>query len=229
MLPAVNATTAYTTPPTIVATGIPGNNTLRVPPANVSPPVSSVQISNDARGNNPAIAALSGESAAAIAQQFSSFIANFNGTPTTLSMGAQTTFLAQLMSQDASTPARSVLSEYEKMVQLSQVKYKPSNATMPQAEPASLFGKMLQQEQQIAQPAQRIISEQAANMGPVAQISAPRPQTGPQKTQEPQSDEPAAPEMPEIAEHAGLTPRAIAAYLTTVKRNDTQKDTAETV
>lgn len=174
MLPAINAITAYIPPPpTIVATVIPGNNTVRVPADNVSPPVSNVQIDNNARGNNVPFANTSSAASTLTLSMpaFSSFTPLFNGTPTTLSLSAQTTFFAQLMSQDNSSLTQGMLSEYERIVAMSQVKYKPSNAMMPEPEPMNLFSQILQQEKTV-RVAQQFTEPQAVTSPAIHQAAA---------------------------------------------------------
>ncbi len=168
MLPAITAAPTQSPPPIVVATPIPGNNTVRVPPSNVPPTVSNVEINNNRGGGNTAASSANPQTQSApVTSVFSSFIPNFNGTPTTLSLSAQTTFLTQLLSQDVSAPAKSVLAEYEKLVQVAKVKYAPSNATAPQPEPSSVFGKLIQQQRQ-----QRPVQQQTATNSPAAQIAA---------------------------------------------------------
>lgn len=67
-------------------------------------------------------------------------------------------FVAQLMAQNIDTPTQSVLAGYEQMVVASQVKYKPSNASLPQQPgPGDAFRLMLTDQ---APPAQRMAANQ---------------------------------------------------------------------
>lgn len=172
MLPAITIASPTPPPPTLVATVLPGNNTLRVNADNVPPAVSNVEINNNNRGGGAAVAAAAQAPTAAAANAPAGFSLSpfIYVTPTSLGVPAQTGFFAQLMSQDPSAQTSRVLVEYEQMVARSQVKYKPSDATRPEPEPASLFGKFLQQERGAAATPQPQQIETAAAATP-----APKP------------------------------------------------------
>lgn len=63
-------------------------------------------------------------------------------------IGAQTSFFAQLIGQGGSQEADALLEVYEHLVRIGQVRYKPSDAQLPEPAPAGVFGKLLQQEKE---------------------------------------------------------------------------------
>jgi len=147
MIPSVNIAAPYVPPPTpVTGTAVAGNSILHVPPDNVAPSVSSVQIHNNARGNSTATP--SNEAPEEIVETVEN--EEVPQRVTTRSGGqlasAQTTFLAQLAGQEDSPQANVILVQYEKLVAFSNVKYKPSNALKPEAEPAGIFGRIMQEE-----------------------------------------------------------------------------------
>jgi hypothetical protein len=148
MLPLIN--TAYmpvTTQPSLVATTIPENNTLRVPHNNVTPPVSSAQVDPNASGNNKLLAQPAAQTPAASTAAATPAVTT-NLSPAT-PIGAPATLLAQMIGQtlppEAQQVLRGVLNEYEKVIINSYVKYKPSNASLPRAEPAGAFSQLVKQ------------------------------------------------------------------------------------
>ncbi len=147
MLPLIN--NIYAPPPSqpaLVATPVPDNNTLRVLPTSVAPPVSSAQTDPNASGNNQLLipTASSAPAAASAAPAMAGTVTNLSPE---VPLGAPATLLAQMMGQnlppEVQNSLRGVLNEYEKIIINSYVKYKPSNASLPQAEPASTFNQML--------------------------------------------------------------------------------------
>ena len=225
MLPAINVAPTQSPPPVVVATPIPGNNAARVPPDNVPPTVSNVGINNNNGGGSAAASSANAQTQnTAVTSVFSSFIPNFNGTPTTLSLSAQTTFLTQLLSQDFSAPAKSVLAEYEKLVQVAQVKYAPSNATAPQPEPSSVFGKLIQQQKQI-RPVQQTATTSPAAQIAAASTAAPKaasPQ--PVKTDAPATTKATPSLQPARTDNTPVSPvGGIRAYQTTANRIDLEE------
>lgn len=223
MLPAVTAIAPTTPPPIVVATPVPGNYTLRVPPDNVPAPVSNVQIDNNARGGGGSVSGSAAQTLAGTpASSLSSFIPSFNGTPTTLSLSAETTFIAQLLSQDISTQAKSVLAEYEKLIAIAKVKYKPSNALQPQSEPAGVFGKLVQQQTNQARVIQQAASEPSAPASVAQALTAPAPKTAVGDTRtakKPGSDN--APRR--LADTPAVPTFTVNAYLATISRNESEK------
>lgn len=145
LLPAVPSTVSYIPPQApLVNTAMPGSDVARVPYDNVAPTVSNVQIDNNARGNN-------GYASAAPSNASAEAAGNFElGSPAMRSggnLGMPTAFLAQLLGQTLSAEidsvTQSLLVEYEKLVFLSNVKYKPSNAFKPPPAPVSIFDTVL--------------------------------------------------------------------------------------
>jgi hypothetical protein len=236
MLPAVNSTPVIAASPVIVATTVPGNNVLRVAPDNVAPNVSAVPVGDNAKRNSAA----SSQQPASLTTQntsngFSALIRFLDGTPSSLSLNASTMFVAQLMSQDNSPYARGVLSEYEKLVALAQVKYKPSNAALPEPEPSSIFSQALKQEQQAKsslQPAvmTQVLTANAQQASPgSASIKSPAP---PKETQAEMEAEASQQVDNEPLQTAAATPvrPIIAAYLATAARTDAlKKPTVENI
>lgn len=127
----------------LVATPILQTNALRVPHDNVAPSVSNAAINNNLKNASQTLSAQTAPIPAAVTTSFPSLINNLSAG---LGAGAGTTFLAQMIGQDGSFASSGILMEYEKLVALANVKYKPSMAGKPQAEPANMFGKLLQQE-----------------------------------------------------------------------------------
>ncbi|NBX03485.1 MAG: hypothetical protein EBR02_05410 [Alphaproteobacteria bacterium] len=113
---------------------------------------------NNARGNNTQVAISPPETpdTAAPSQNFASYFSNnsADGIAT-----AQTNFFAQLIGQGGGQDARALLVVYEKLVQLSEVRYKPSDAGVPEPEPAGVFGKLVQQEKAVAREPQRTLPQ----------------------------------------------------------------------
>jgi hypothetical protein len=224
MMPVVNSLTTYTTPPTLVGAALPGNNTLRVNADNVPPPVSNVGISNNTKGGNAAVpvaASTQTSTSAATSFMLSPFIYT---TPTSLSAGAQTTFFTQLMGQDGGSATGNMLAEYEAMLAMSQVKYKPSNANLPEPEPASIFGRILVEQQQakgVQQTLNHAIQQTTAAdnaVNSLASLVLPRAASAPTKSESAERPAPAA----KASAQTSTTPRsAIHAYLAVVARNDT--------
>ncbi len=156
MLPLINTTLTSVTPqPSLVATPVPESNTLRVPPTAVAPPVSSAQIDPNASGNNQLLPQTTGTPSSPSAAIAQSLVVTANNLSPGAPIGAPATLLAQMIGQnlppEAQNMLRGVLNEYEKIIVNSYVKYKPSNASLPRAEPAGAFSQMLKQ---ITSPAQ---------------------------------------------------------------------------
>lgn len=148
MLPVSSSVTIPLPSQTLVATPLPDNNTLRVPVDNVAPPVSNAQINNNARGNSSEASAQAegGSLSVPVSQNSASPIFVPSGAS---SSSANSSFIAQLVSQEVPQNLQSelqgTLAAYEKLAAISYVKYKPSNAALPQAEPTGVFGRLLQQ------------------------------------------------------------------------------------
>lgn len=145
MLPLSNISNYSQIQVPLVNTAVPGSAVTHVPYDTVAPSVSNAQVDNNASPNNvqttapqPTAQQVAGNganpSSASIGQQQSQ------------NTGLQTAFLTQLLAQDNSPETQTILVQYEKLVALGNVKYKPSNAFKPE-EPSSLFGQILHQEQ----------------------------------------------------------------------------------
>jgi len=167
MIPPINtlANTALLQAP-LINTALPGSTVTHVPYDNVSPSVSNAQVENNSTSNGNIPAAAQQEAAAASdAQASEAFFATLNGTQQSQNAGVQATFLAQLLAQDGSPEMHIILVQYEKLVALANVKYKPSNAGKP-PEPSNIFGQILHQEQ----PVQAV---------PLSEAIAPPPSAAP--------------------------------------------------
>jgi hypothetical protein len=174
----------------LVNTTLPGTAATHVPYDNVSPPISNAQVNNNASPNSEAAAA-SEEATTAAAAQDAEEQASPAPNIAAQSQGAVAApFLTQLMSQDGSVPAQVILVQYENMIAISNVKYKPSNALKPPAAPANVFGQILQQNK------------------PAVQVQAPQPA---QPQQQPQtSQQPAAAAPDAVAEETAVSVPAAA-------------------
>ena len=162
-----------TLPSPLVATTLPdATATVRVAGDNVAPSVSIPFIDPNSKGlSAPILTPASAPPASAAAAPptlpgtfLISTGAGFWASP-------QAPFLAQMMGQDLSPEAHGVLVQYERLMSMSAVKYKPSNATMPQPEPSGVFGRILQEEQAAA-PRQAAMQQAQATAAPVAQEKA---------------------------------------------------------
>lgn len=130
----------------LINTVLPGSDAVRVPYDSVAPSVSNAEIKNNTNGNGNT-ATGSGANVSANAESFATFPNFIN--PQNLQSSAQSTFLTQLLAQESASPqAQIILVQYEKLVALATVKYKPSNALKPSVEPAGVFGKLLKQQPQ---------------------------------------------------------------------------------
>lgn len=230
MLPAVNAS-VIPAPPSFVATPIPGNQTAHVPPDNVSPPVSNVEIRNNNKGNGGGTTAAPPPQSAAIPLAPAINIPAFlRVSSPTLGAGASTAFVTQMIGQDTSQAAKSILVEYEELIALSYVKYRPSNATLPPPEPVGLFGKLLQQEKSSVATQQSIVTKAATESAPATtlaatQTPAPRPAVVTERGGKPapSSTTPAK----SSAENAYVSPvKAVSAYAQSVRRATPEENDA---
>ncbi|MDE3060143.1 MAG: hypothetical protein KGJ06_03960 [Pseudomonadota bacterium] len=136
----------------LVNTAMPGTAVVHPPYDNVAPSVSNAAIDNNARGNSTPPPSPDQPSADAPATD-AAFTALSSGMAQATGLGAQATFLAQLMVQDGSSVTQRFLVEYQKLLSLSNVKYKPSNAMKPSPEPSSIFGRILHDTPHQVQPA----------------------------------------------------------------------------
>src|SRR5690606_2116250 len=129
-----------------------------------------------------------------------------------------------------------VLEQYEALVNLSNVKYKPSDALKPEEQPSNLFEKLLQSERSqtlaaraSAPPAPSVAALAAASAGNVPAAAAARPAAEPQagpkpaKTLQCLAQELAEEAAAEAAAEDGSAPRisaAILAYISAAARTD---------
>lgn len=235
MLPLTTNVTSYTVPPPIVNTAVPGTSVAHVPYDNVAPSVSSAQVDNNARGNNSARpqAAETPAPLPQLASESSLAGLSYASSSAAAALPAQATFIAQLMGQDTSPATQVVLVEYEKMLSLSNVKYKPSDAAKPQAQPSGLFNRILQEEKAPAPTAQQVDSEPAHTLQVAAAYAAPTPEiravARPNKTPVAAVDSP--PSEGEALEPAAYVapppPRAVIAYAATATRIASFEPSAE--
>lgn len=227
MLPIAVVNNYNPVPVSLAGATLPGSVVAHVPYDNVAPSISSAEVNNNASPNSEM--ATSDQAAAIQAdandgEQTSSAAAN--NAAQNQSGGAQATFIAQLISQDISPPAQTILVQYEKLVAISNVKYKPSNASKPAAAPSSAFGQILQQSKpavnvQPVQPVQpqprqpvaatpAAVSEEAvaANPEPVV-LPQPRP---------PVQQRPVTVSVNTSKASANAAPQITSAYMATASR-----------
>jgi len=230
MLPVVPNLSSYTLPTPIVNTTVPGTAITHVPYDNVAPSVSSASVDNNARGNsNSAPAPTAPPVAEAPPAQVTPLPSVLTGVPSGLNISAQATFIAQLAGQDTSPETQVILVQYEKMVANSNVKYAPSEAFRPQAEPSSVFGRMMQSEKAPTLAAQQAAAQthsvEIATINAVAAVD-PRPAARSAKAQAnatETSNEPADEPAPVATYSAPPPPRAIASYQATATRVASQQ------
>lgn len=230
MLP-VSVTSTITTPPPIVNTTTPGTNDVHTPPTIVAPSFSSPQADNNARGNNTRVALPEQQPLSTPQAPPSSPAVGVPQSPADkFTLGAQTNFLAQLIGQDITPSVQGVLVQYEKLVNISNVKYKPSDALKPQAQPSSLFGKLLQVENQaepvapVPQDIDQPIAESTFASGNIRFTQEPDTINRSAKAHsfaQDLADEEAAQAKQEAAS-APVPPRGIKAYLSTASRVSAQ-------
>jgi len=151
MLPVATITAPVPAPATLIATALPDSNALRVPADTVAPTVSSVSVDLNASGNSAPQPIISAQTPAPAAIASNDNAPLFAGAlDAGSSPAAQAAFIAQLVSQEIPPAQRSaysgVLEQYEKIVANSFVKYKPSNAGIPQFTPEHAFQQTLHEE-----------------------------------------------------------------------------------
>lgn len=173
MLPVATSINLNVIQTPLINTAIPGSEVTRVAYDTVAPSVSGAQVDNNTNGNNAAVIASASQPAAedAVSDSFPNFIRPQNAA------GAQTSFITQLIAQDSSPTAQIILVQYEKLVALSNVKYKPSNALKPSIDPAGSFGKLLHDSHAQVEPAAAPVQvEQHAASNDNAPAAEPTPQ-----------------------------------------------------
>ena len=244
MLPIVPTINTYTLPPPIVNTAIPGTAITHVPYDNVAPSVSNAQVDNNARGNStpPPSPADQPASTPQDTVDTATFSNAPNSTSNSLNIGAQASFIAQLAGQDVSPETQGVLLQYEKLVTISNVKYKPSNALKPISEPANQFGRIIQSERSVPKIVQAVPSEplpatsvasESASAASAISLAEPRPIQRSTKIQASSTDtvtstdittggEPNIPTPIISTIGSAISPEAISAYTATASRVTSQ-------
>ena len=205
----------------LVNTMLPGATVAHVPYDNVAPSVSNAQVENNTKGSSEAAAVTTGDQPPP--EEAYAAPSPAAGDPANLGTVAQATFLAQLMGQDGSPATQGILVEYEKLVSISNVKYKPSNAMKPPPAPAGVFGKILQQEKasvRAVQPVQPLPEPVAA----AAQVTPQAPVAAAYNVPAPSNDN--TPGESAVPLPAGDTPavtpaviNAYSAYAASAQRN----------
>jgi hypothetical protein len=221
-------------PVPIVNTTLPGTTVTHVPYDNVAPSISNARVDNNASPNNGSAAAeAEAEQAAAASEEDQSFSTAATGATAQAQVNAQATFLTQLLSQDAAPPIPTILLQYEKLVALGNVKYKPSNAFKPVPAPANTFGKILQEGsaaptvtvQHTAQPValpepvnQQPAIDHQVSQQPVVQTEAVLPAPAPEPQQQAAEPQPQPHEPPPAANNNTPSIPQISAYTATAGR-----------
>ena len=233
MIPTVS-TVSILPPVTLVNTSVPGSIALRAPIDSVAPSVSSAQLDNNARGSSTALAAPAASSAAAPSPADSFALLPSSNSADGIAT-AQTNFFAQLIGQGGGQDAHSLLVVYERLVENSQVRYKPSNADLPAPAPSGVYGRILQQEKQQVQDIPQIVLPQpraattadapaaAAASLPVIRVVREEKTTATTTTAAPAEDTSSSEEAPSYsyttaANAAPLPTKAASAYVTTQAR-----------
>ena len=172
-----------------VATTLPGTQALRVLPDAVAPAVSDAALGPDYKGNGGyAGAAVSTATTTSSSPSLLSTLIPANFSTASASLSASAMFATQLLSQDAQGGTE-FFAVYEELVAAAQVKYKPSNATMPEPASGSLFAKMLAETQaqnnvrvsaQVQQATREAVTQAAPQTLPAAKSA---PLSARQKTQ----------------------------------------------
>jgi hypothetical protein len=165
MLPAVASNVAFIPPQQapLVNTVILGSEVTRVPSFNVAPSVSNAQVDNNTKGNSNSFARTNTPDISD-SDTDKSFSLPSAVRPAPF-IALPTSFLAQLLGQsvgDADLATQGILVEYEKLVAISNVKYKPSNALKPLPDLSGVFGSLLSQPDDTAVVTQDVQQPQAA-------------------------------------------------------------------
>lgn len=165
----------------LVATTLPGTSVLRAPLDAISPMVPDPKIGPDAKGNGiytarPAAQAVSAPSTLSPL----SFLVPASFSTNSASLSVNTMFAAQSLAQEGSV-ANEYLPVYEELAAASQVKYKPSDATLPEPAPNNLFAKMLAEEQQVASSA-AVMHNAPHQEAPQAATATKAPAPAPKKS-----------------------------------------------
>lgn len=212
MMPtAINTQIPLATQATFVDTPMPNAQATRVLPDAVPPTVNDVRITPDHKGNGgytPAQQA-NAPTPTSVAPPILSMLipASFSTSNATLSASAM--FATHLLSQEGHGGGSAILAEYENLMAAAQVKYMPSNATLPTPAPDNLFAKMAAEIQnqkssasiQTAAP----VAKEAANAPQAATNPAPKPVAPAAAKPKPA----ASSALPTQARHAASTYQAV--------------------
>lgn len=230
MLPAVASNVVFIPPQQapLVHTAILGSNVLRVPSDNVPPSVSNAQVENNSKGGANAflLPSVDEDAGDGVAPPFS-LPPTSRPSP---SIQLPTTFLAQLLGQiggpGPDSITQGILVEYEKLVALSNVKYKPSNALKPPPDLSGAFDKLLKASAPVPPPAPQAEGPSSLNAQPSANLNPANPpararaktQTPPARAEEASAAE--AENSPPLHEAAPLFLPALSAYVAAGQRNE---------
>lgn len=241
MIPAANIVVVSPPPTTLVNTPLPDTiAAVRVPPDNITPSFSNVQINNNARGNSGALVLAETPPPAAAASVSAGAVATGGSLP---GYGAPATFLAQLIGQNiAGAPLNGYLQQYETMIRNSLVKYGNSGAFAPPPQPSAYEKFVAQQrleqpsapQQARLQPAPEA-STQTQPALPIAAAIAAAPQRSQPVQVKPQAATPESKEAPPSAPiklaqaPAAIPSQAANAYQASAARIDAAAPQATTV
>lgn len=223
MMPTIHTQITIPTQVSFVATPLPGTAALRALPDAVSPSVSNAALGPDYKGNGgyasenaPAPSATTPAPASVLNMLIP---ASFSTASASLSASAM--FATQLLAQDAS--GGEILASYEELVAAAQVKYKPSDATLPPPAPNNLFAKMLA-ETQTQQRAQLHIQTQQHPKETATQAAVQAPLSSAKNI-----PSPVKPKSSESPSTAAVAHQASHVYRATGLRNQQELEAPETV
>lgn len=219
MIPTIaNTTTPILQPPTLVATPLPNAQAARVAYDAVAPSVSNPKVGDNAKQNaaTPNIAQPSTPATSAAPLLSTPIPASFSTSSASLSASA--IFATQALGQgDAQAPA--LLQAYAELKALSEVKYKPSNAGVPQTQPSDVFSRTLQQ-QQAAPPKPTIAAETIA----VDNASEAAPALAANVAPAPRTTKPTSEAVKTKTTDGGIALQSASAYRATQTRNASLND-----
>ena len=218
MMPIVsNTQITVPTQVSFVATAMPGTQALRVLPDAVAPTVSDAALGPDYKGNGGYTGVRATSAALPTATPVLSTLIPVSFSTASASLSASAMFATQLLSQDTQAGTQ-FFAVYEELVAAAQVKYKPSNASMPEPVPGGLFAKMLA-ETQTQNNARVSVQVQQASKEVVAQAApqAAAPKLAPVATKQKSHESPSV----SAVRHAS------GAYQATGTRNQIELEPAE--
>ena len=232
MLAIATNISAYTIQPPLVNTTTPGTSVVHVPYDNVAPSVSGSQVDNNTKGNGSVPTPAQEQASPAADTSAASLSSAANNASNALNTSTQATFIAQLAAQDSSPETHIILLQYEKLVEISNVKYKPSNAFKPSSDLAGVFGNLVAHSKAPVKsvPPQPEIStvQKAAPQTPIAETSAPPVSTDTNLNTDISVNN-TAPEPQPAAAPPVVTPQpqAVNAYIASLARVALQSITSE--